>query len=133
MRDEAEGLVGINEGARILDVSRRTIYTYINENKLSLVKKRNRSFLKLDEINQLQELKKRKTKRVKTSLTSGKEFDSEKFMIIEKTRYEELLTRLARLASEASDLAEKQMVLIEALRSKRESLPDRILKFFMNE
>ncbi|MBW2092600.1 MAG: helix-turn-helix domain-containing protein [Deltaproteobacteria bacterium] len=133
MHGEEEGLVTINEGARILKVSRRTVYTYIKESKLSLIKKGNRSFLKLEDINRLQELKESAINRQKSVPVSKSPFDSEKYMIIEKQRYQELLTRLAQLAEEAGDLAEKQVFLLKALRGKKEGALDRILEFFRGD
>ena len=127
---EEERLVTIYEGASILNVSRRTIYTYVKENKLSLIKRGNRSFLKLDEISRLQSQKKSITKGRKPGPALKSPFDSEKYMVIEKQRYQELLTRLAQLADEAANLAARQAFLLKALRKKEEGPLSRILKFF---
>ncbi|MBW2061939.1 MAG: helix-turn-helix domain-containing protein [Deltaproteobacteria bacterium] len=131
MSTEGESLVSINEGARILEVSRRTIYTYVKENKLSLVKKKNRSFLKRDEISQFKESRISTERRKKPGPPRQVSFDPDKYVLIEKKHYEGLLIRLAQLATEAGNLTEKKIFLLEDLRRKKEGVLDRILGFFI--
>jgi len=103
MSNGDEGLVSINEGFQILGVSRRTIYTYIKDRKLTLTKKGNRSFLNLNEINQLKK-DMHKKQREKSRKRTGRIYDRDKFVMVEKSHYESLLRRLEELCNEIAEL-----------------------------